>query len=164
MRRLSAIAPLVFFAAVFPFIARAQEQPSWEVQALNQIIPGAPEGHVEYDLASGLATGTNVFVKYGGATLMADHATLNQQSGEAVADGNVHLAEGDQVWVGEHIRYNFKTHQMQSEQFRTGKPPVFADGEELQGNVTNHTYNARHAFVTTDDVSEPASCVRASRI
>jgi LPS-assembly protein len=164
MRRLPAIALLVSLAAVFPFLVRAQEQPSWEVFPLNQIIPGAPEGHVDFDLVSEMATGTNLLVKYGGATLMADSVTLDQRTGEAVADGNVRLGEGGQIWVGEHIRYNFKTHQMQSEQFRTGKPPVFAQGEALQGNVTNHTYNARHVFVTTDDVSEPAIRVRASRI
>ena len=86
------------------------------------------------------------------------------QTGEVVADGHVRIEQGDQIWVGEHIRYNFKTHQMQSEQFRTGKPPVFAQGGQLQGDITNKTYNARHALVTTDDVSDPAIHVRASRI
>ena len=131
--------------------------------ALNQIIPGAPIGSV--DMVGDTATGTNgICVKYGEAVLMADSATVNQQTGEAVADGHVRIEEGDQIWVGEHIRYNFKTHQMQSEQFRTGKPPVFAQGRQLQGDTTNKTYNARHALVTTDDVSDPAICVRASRI
>ena len=111
------------------------------------------------------ATGTNgICVKYGGATLMADSATVNRQTGEVVADGHVRIEQGDQIWVGEHIRYNFKTHQMQSEEFRTGKPPVFAAGRELQGDISNKTYNARHVFVTTDDVSDPAIRVRASRI
>ena len=73
-------------------------------------------------------------------------------------------SQGDQIWLGEHMRYNFKTHQMQSEQFRTGKPPVFAAGRELEGNTTNRTYNARHLFITTDDVSDPATRVRASRV
>ena len=44
---------------------------------------------------------------------------------------------------------------MRSEEFRTGKLPVFAAGRELQGNTTNQTYTARHVFVTTDDVSRP---------
>src|SRR5208337_178748 len=99
--------------------------------------------------------GTNgIFVKRGDATLNADTASVNQQTGEAVADGNVRIQEGDQIWTGEHIRYNFKTHQMQSEQFRMGKPPVFAVGRELTGNTTNRTYTARHVFVTTDDISD----------
>ncbi len=164
MRRLPAIASLTFLIAVFPFVAPAQEQPAWEIQALNQIIPGTPEGSVEYDAATGTARGTNVFVKYGDAILTADSAVLNQQSGEVLADGHVRIEEGNQIWVGEHIRYNFKTHQMQSEQFRMGKPPVFAAGNELQGDISNKTYTARHVLVTTDDISKPAIRVRASRV
>lgn len=165
MRSLPAIALRIFLFAAIPFISFAQEQPSWEVQALNQIIPGLPEGNVTYDLSSGLAEGTNgIFVKYGNTVLMADSATLNSETGEAVASGNVHIQQGDQLWVGEQIRYNFKTQQMQSEQFRTGKAPIFAAGKELQGTLSNQTYNARHVFVTSDDVSDPAIRVRSSRI
>ena len=164
MRSLPAIARLIFLVAVFPFISNAQ-QSEWEVQALNQIIPAAPQGHVEYDLASGTAHGTNgVFVKYGGTTLTADNASVNWQTGEAVADGHVRIEEGDQIWIGEHISYNFKTHQMQSEEFRTGKPPVFAQGEQLQGDLSNHVYTARNTYVTTDDVSDPVVRVSASKI
>ncbi len=165
MRKLPAITPLIFFIAVFPFVSSAQQEPSWEIQALNRIIPGTPEGGFFYDLASGLARGTNgIYVKYGDATLSADSATLNEQTGEVEADGHVRIESGDQIWVGEHIRYNFKTHQMQSEEFRTGKPPVFAAGRELEGDTTNRTYNARHIFITTDDVGDPATRVRASRV
>jgi LPS-assembly protein len=164
MRNPRIIVPLVFFTALFPVIALAQQEPVWEVQALNQVIPGAPEGSVVVNMADGTATGTNVFVKYGNATLVADSATVNQQTGETVADGHVRIESGDQIWVGDHIRYNFKTHQMQSEQFRTGKPPVFAAGNELQGDTSNKTYTARHILVTTDDISNPAIRVRASRV
>jgi len=171
MRKLSAIAPLVFFAVIFPFLALAQEQSSWLIRGLSEVIPGAPEGKMDYDFKSDIGYGTNILVQYGtnhvqngGATLMADSVTLNQQTGEAVADGHVRIEERDQIWAGEHIRYNFKTHQMQSEQFRTGKPPVFAQGRQLQGDTTNKTYTARHAFVTTDDVNDPAIYIRSSHI
>jgi lipopolysaccharide assembly outer membrane protein LptD (OstA) len=131
--------------------------------ALNQIIPGTPTGSV--DMAGDTATGTNgVCVKYGETVLMADNASVNTKTGEAVADGNVRIEEGGLIWTGEHIRYNFKTHRMQSEEFRTGKPPVFAQGRQLQGDTTNKTYHARHALVTTDDVSDPAIYVRSSHI
>jgi lipopolysaccharide assembly outer membrane protein LptD (OstA) len=163
MRRLPVISALIFLFALFPFIARAQGPPSWEVMALNQIIPGTPTGSV--DMAGDTATGTNgVCVKYGETVLMADNASVNTKTGEAVADGNVRIEEGGLIWTGEHIRYNFKTHRMQSEEFRTGKPPVFAQGRQLQGDTTNKTYHARHALVTTDDVSDPAIYVRSSHI
>jgi lipopolysaccharide assembly outer membrane protein LptD (OstA) len=96
--------------------------------------------------------------------LTADSATVNVQSGETVADSRVRIQQGDQLWAGDHIRYNFLTRQMESEQFRTGKSPVFAAGEKLSGDVTNDVYRAQNAYVTTDDVADPAVKVRASSI
>ena len=163
MRPFPAIAALALLCVVFPFLALAQEPPTWDIRALNQIIPGVSVGSIM--MQGDTVIGTNgVYVKYGPTVLTADTVSLNQQSGEVVADGHVHIETGEQLWVGEHIRYNFKTHQMQSEQFRTGKVPVFAAGQELEGNTTNQTYHARHAFVTTDDVADPTFRVRASHI
>lgn len=163
MRKLFAIALLGFLCAVFPPVAWAQEQTSWVVKALNQVIPGAPDGSM--DVVGNKVYCTNVFVQYeSNATLIADSAILDYQSGEVTADGHVRIGQGDQIWIGEHIRYNFKTRQMQSESFRTGKPPVFAAGEQLQGDITNNTYHARSAYVTTDDVNDPAVRVRSSHI
>jgi LPS-assembly protein len=163
MKSFSAIA-LIFFALSL-FSAAAQEAASWEVDALSQIIPGTVEGKVDYDLASGTATGTNgIYVKYGSTTLTADNVSLDMKSGAAVADGHVRIESADQLWVGEHIRYNFKTHRMQSEQFRTGKWPVFAGGHDLSGDSSNRVYYANDAFVTTDDMAEPGFRVHATRI
>jgi len=162
-RRRSVLVALAFLCAVFPLAALAQPEEAWEVMALNRILPGSAEGSVSYE--NGLLIGTNgIYVKYGDAALTADSATLNQQTGDVVADGHVRIESGDQIWVGEHIRYNFKTRQMQSGEFRTGKPPVFAAGRELLGNTTNGIYDARHVFVTTDDISQPTYKVRASRV
>jgi lipopolysaccharide assembly outer membrane protein LptD (OstA) len=66
--------------------------------------------------------------------------------------------------VGDHINYNFKTRQMTSEQFRTGKYPIFAAGEGLSGDISNKVYTATNAYVTTDDSADPAYQIRASRI
>jgi LPS-assembly protein len=163
MTKLSAIAPLVFLIVAVPFISLAQEQESWEVGALNKILPGTSVGSVFFE--NGVWHGTNgVYVMRGDTTLTADSASVNLQSGETVADGNVRIEQGAEIWVGEHITYNFKTHQMRSEEFRTGKAPVFAAGKELQGDTSNKVYNVRHAFVTTDDVSDPAIRIRASHV
>jgi LPS-assembly protein len=167
MSKLPAIAALIFFAALFAIAVSAQEPAVIEeFGALNEIEPGAPtNGSVSYDYLRGVATGTNGFyVRYGDTLLMADSGTYNPASGETAADGHVRIEMGDQIWLGEHINYNFKTRQMRSEQFRTGKPPVFAGGENLQGDISNRVYTAQHAFVTTDDVNDPAVRIRASRI
>ena len=145
------------FAPLFP--ARAQERPPLLIDSLTE------DGRVDYDFKSGVAVATNgVLIRYGEAVLTADRAAVNQQTGEAVADGRVRIQQGAQLWAGEHISYNFLTRQMESQQFRTGMAPVFAAGEALSGDVTNEVYRAQHAYVTTDDVFEPAMRVRASSL
>jgi len=153
------ILTLAFFAVLLPFAASAQPEDGLEVEALT------PGGRFEYDETTGIITGTNgLLVKYGGAVLTADRATVNQKTGEAEADGRVRIQRDDQIWAGEHIRYNFKTRLMETQQFRTGKTPAFAEGKELRGEVSNRVYTAHSAYVTTDDVSEPFTKIRASRI
>lgn len=137
----------------------AQQRPDVEIESLSA------ESLVEYDFESGVAVATNgVLVKSGTAVLTADRARVDPQTGEAEAEGRVRIQQGEQVWVGDFIRYNFLTRQMQAEQFRTGRSPVFAAGEELRGDLTNQIYTARNAYITTDDVAEPAQKVRAKYI
>lgn len=152
------ILTLAIFILVFPFAALAQ-QSSWRVEKLGT------NSWVEWDLTTGIVTATNgVLIEYGGAVLTADRVTLNQKTGEASADGRVRIQRDDMVWVGEHITYNFNTHQMEAAQFRTGKPPVFAGGADLHGDVSNRVYTVRHAYITTDDISEPTQRIRATSI
>jgi LPS-assembly protein len=125
---------------------------------------------VDYDIAAGTATATNgIYVQYtdpvyGSAVMTADTATVDTKTGVVFGDGHVRIESGDLLWLGDHITYNFKTRQMTSEQFRTGKPPVLASGTSLTGNASNSVYAANHAFVTTDDISDPMFKVHASRI
>ena len=147
---------LALCALAIPGALRAQQQPAWEMEALTD------QGWAEFDLQTGLGRGTNgVLVRYGSAFLTADQVGVNQPSGDVTADGNVRIQSEEQVWIGEHIRYNFKTKQMEAEQFRTGKAPVFAAGEGLHGEYTNRLYMATNGVITTDDVAEPAVKIRA---
>ena len=156
---------LIFSVVTLAFSAVAQNEGAWEVQALSQILPGTMEGKVDYDLAAGTATGKGgVFIRYGNAVLTADSAKLNTKTGDVQADGNVRIESGDQLWVGDHIQYNFKTRQLKSEQFRTGKAPVFASGVGLTGDASNRVYTARNGYVTSDDFSTPEYYIHASRI
>ena len=156
---------LCFSAVIFSLSAVAQEEPGLEITALSQILAGGAEGKVDYDEKTGVATGTNgIYVHYHNSVLTADNVSLNTRNGDVLADGHVRIESGDQLWVGDHISYNFKTRQMKSEQFRTGKSPVFAAGSQINGDATNQIYSANNAFVTTDDVSDPFYRVRAKRI
>ncbi len=150
---------LALCVLALPGALRAQQRPGWEIEALNE------QGWAEFNFQSGLAMGTNgVLVRYGSAFLTADQVSVNQQSGEVVADGQVRIQSEEQIWAGEHIRYNFKTRQMEAQQFRTGKTPVFVAGEGLHADITNQVYAATNAVITTDDVAEPDIKVRAKYI
>ena len=128
-----------------------------------EVIPlSGDEASLEYDFANNIITATNgVLIKYGGAVLTADSARVNEQTLEAVADGRVRIQRDDQLWASEHIVYNFKTRQIFAEEFRSGRSPVFAAGQGLRADITNHVYVATNAFVTSDDISEPAFKIRA---
>ena len=159
MTRLRFMLALTLCALVFPGMLRAQQMPGYEIEALND------QGWAEFNFQTRQGSGTNgVLVRYGTAFLTADQVSVDQQSGDVVADGNVHIQSEEQIWASEHVRYNFRTHQMQAEQFRTGKTPVFMEGEGLHGQLTNRVYTATNGVITTDDVAEPAVKVRAKYI
>jgi LPS-assembly protein len=147
---------LALCVLALPVALRAQQRPGWVIEALDE------NGWAEFDFQTGQGRGTNgVLVRYGSAFLTADQVSVNQQSGEVIADGNVHIQSEEQMWAGEHIRYNFRTKMIEAEQFRTGRTPVFAEGEGLHGDFTNRVLIATNGMITTDDVSEPAFKVRA---
>ena len=147
---------LLLISALF---SRGQEQPSWIIKGTG------PQSFVDYDLRTGLATATNgVGVEYGHAVLTAEQATVDRASGWVVADGSVRVENEGQIWVGNHISYNFKTRIMTSEQFRTGKTPVYISARGLSGNTTNGVYYGTNAVVTTDDTSHPFETIRAKSV
>jgi lipopolysaccharide assembly outer membrane protein LptD (OstA) len=142
------------------------EQPAgtpWSVESLSGN-PSVPE----YNFTTGIIRATNgVLVRYGQIVLSADAVTgftTNHQLIEVVADGKVRILQGDQVWVSEHLRYNFETHQIEAEQFRTAQPPLFAEGANLHAETTNHIYVATNAMVTPEDIFQPTIKLRARRI
>ncbi len=148
----------VLLASVLPL--SAQQQSGWEVENLSET-----NGFVEYDFKTKIITAEgSILIRYGGAVLTAEKVELDQESGEAAAEGKVFIQRNEQVWVSEKLRYNFKNRSIQAEQFRTGKSPVFAGGQGLHADLTNGIYAATNAYITADDVAEPAVRIRAKHI
>lgn len=166
MRRVSAIALLLFLAVALPSVSRAEELPGFNIEPIRDVIPGSPPGSVEYDLASDTLVATNILIQYRGATLMADSVSLNKSTEVAVASGHVYVEQAGQMWVGDHITYNYKTRQVESGEFRTGKAPAYARGDKVEASTvrTNEFGIAHNVAVTTDNVSHPAYYVKASRM
>lgn len=156
MTRLRFILAVAIFALFFRASLSAQELQGWDVKPLTD------DGWVEYDYQTGTVEATNgVRVIYGLAVLTADQVQLNPQTGETTADGNVRIQQAEQLWIGQHFNYNFKTGQMEAKQFRTAKAPIFVEGEGLHGDISNKVYITTNAIITTDDVSKPSVRIRA---
>jgi LPS-assembly protein len=159
MKKLCAPFLLLFLWVSFACAQLAPEPTSLEIRPLHE------DSWSETDLTTGVTTATNgVVAKYGNAVLTADKATINQTTGDIFAEGSVRVQKDNQTWVGEHVHYNFKTTEMDSGPFRTGKYPVFAGGAGLHTDPTNHAYIATNAFVTTDDYSRPWEKIRAKEL
>jgi hypothetical protein len=78
---------------------RAQQKPvqEWIIESLHKG-GTAPDAGVEYDFRTQIATITNgAFVKFGEAVLTAETAALNYSNGDVIADGNVHIEQGERV-------------------------------------------------------------------
>lgn len=149
---------------LLPAIGQGQERPGLEIRALTEA------GRVEYNFENNTFVATNgIMVIYGDAVLTAERARGDQLTGEIVAEGRVRIQSGELVWVGESVRYNIISRKLESEQFRTGYAPVFAGGDQVASvqvgdNFTNRIYSATNAFITTDDIANPGSRVRAREI
>ncbi len=120
------------------------------------------EGEFEYDEATGEASSPDgVEIRYGDARLTARRVRFHRVTGEVLAEGDVQLIRGGELWSADRLRYNFLTRTLGSDHFRAGMTPFFAGGDGLGGSLTNQIHSATNAFVTLDDYSRPAYRVRA---
>lgn len=164
MTRLPIILPIAVCTCVIGFSLRAQQAGSpWDIRSLHEEGTGA-----SFDNVNKTAEGTNgIFVSHEDTILTADSVFVNWGTGDAIADGSVRIQRGDQIWAGEHMKYNFITHQIVSEQFRSGVSPVYMEGEGLHGYIVSNRLEhavSTNATITTDDVANPAIKIRATRM
>jgi len=169
LRALRYLAPL--FVGIRATIA--QEPPVDDSTApppvdLIDVRPLNPDSSSVLDLRTGTIVATNgVQVIFQDATLAAEYIRLDQELGEAIAEGNVSLQRGGQTWTGARLFYNFRTGAMQAEEFKLGNPPVFLSGQRaltLEPVGTNRVYSLTNAFVTTDDLAQPGYRIRARTV
>ncbi len=144
---------LLFFIAAWPALAAAP--PAGQFQF---------EGDVIYD-RSGFALATNgITVRYAGATLRAQRAKINPQTGEAMAEGEVRIEHGGQIWAGEKVEYNFLNHKMVTENFKAGQNPFFVRGDLVVGDQKANVYIGVNGEMTTDDYSDPGFRLKTSKL
>jgi LPS-assembly protein len=122
-------------------------------------------GEVIYGFETGIVVATNAFVaRYEDVVLAADRGQVDLNTGDAILEGNVTVQRATQIWRGAQIRYNFISGLVETDSFRTGRPPFFAEAEGLRADLTNQVYRATGAVVTTEDVTRPRTRIQARSI
>src|SRR5262245_26404704 len=104
--------------AEFLLVARADAAEPREI--LIESLTGQSEVVIDYKNSIGCGT-NGVVIRYTNAVLTAKQAMVNLASGEAQAQGAVVLQRGSEIWRGERLLYNFKTRELEAENFRTGR-------------------------------------------
>lgn len=123
------------------------------------------EDGLVFNVRDGTVTATQpATVRYGGATLTADRMHLNNETKDALAEGNVRVQWEGVVWYGQRAEFNFRTRRLIGTEFRAGQAPAFARGEAIIGDQINQTYVLVGGLVTTDDYAEPGYSVRAKSV
>jgi lipopolysaccharide assembly outer membrane protein LptD (OstA) len=119
-------------------------------------------GDVVWEVAMGLAVATNgIIVRRGDTVLSAQRASVNQVTGEVIAEGGVRIEHQGLLFTGDRVRYNFRLRRFVGEDIKTGQTPVFVKGEVMVADVSNNVYVAAQSMVTTDDYARPGYSVRA---
>jgi LPS-assembly protein len=97
----------------------------------------------------------------GDAELRALKVTINNETGEMVAEGLASFQRQGQIWQADKLEYNYKTGVIVATDFQTGKSPFYVAGIALSADRSNQVYVATEAYVTTDDVDNPGYRVKA---
>lgn len=152
--------------ACAPGLLGSGAQPPQEVAQIESL---DGKGEIELDPESGEAFAIQgVVLRYRGSTVSARSLRWDREAGLVEAQGDVRIESGvgggSEAWRGDKASYDFNRRVLVAENFRLGQRPFFASGQRIEGNVATNRFLALDAFVTTDDVAEPAYRIRARQI
>ena len=162
------IAPALIFALLLGLVtAQAQTAPKGNLDAhITGDIEFSPDTgifQVSNDVVVVITFTSDTGVSTN-AVISADRMSVNTNSGDIFAEGSVRVQQEKETLVGPAIHMNFKTGEVELQDFRLGEPPYFAGGGRLVADVTNGAYVVSNAFVTTDDYSDPLQRVSAGKV
>jgi LPS-assembly protein len=129
-------------------------------KATWEIIPKG-DGAWAYHPETNIATAHNgVIVKLkhpesNGASIEAERVTIDAETSDILAVGNVTLHRDGLVWRGDRLEYNYDTQRIGTGSYRAGKSPFIAAGRELAVDPETGNYRIGNAFISTDDYAEP---------
>jgi LPS-assembly protein len=139
------------FNHVFAQKAPAPERPPLDIVADS----------LNYYAEKNLMVGTgNVKVTDRGDTLTADYMSVQTETLDIYARGNVIYTRGENIWKGEELRYNMRTRQGDFGSFTAFHDPfiITAGGSK---RVSSNEYQLTDVVLTTCEGDDPAISIRA---
>lgn len=119
---------------------------------------------LEYEHEKNLIIGTgHVLVRKDNESLRGDHAIVNMQSYDVLAEGNVTFERGSDIWVGNKLRYNFKSQKGDFGGFNAYLEPFYTKADSSH-RVGVDEYLLENAKLTTCEGDHPDAYFRAKRV
>lgn len=102
----------------------------------------------------------NVEVRDAGMVLKADYMSVQTESQDIHARGNVFYQSGENVWRGEEFRYNMKTKQGDFGSFSAYYDPMYVTARESRRTGPD-AFEVKDVTMTTCEGDDPALSIRA---
>ena len=105
----------------------------------------------------------NVAVQQQGASLQADHVTVNSQTGEIRANGNILMIRDGTRWEGQELVYNYKTREGTFGKSFMYFEPAYITAEKTERISTNE-FLMHDAMITTCSGENPTVYAKAKEV
>ena len=105
----------------------------------------------------------NIVIKYKDTTLSCDKVTVWTDTKEAEAEGNVKIVQGDNLFTGETITYNFEEETGTVVKFKGHTPPWYARGEKAERTGPDE-FVVHRGYITTCGHEHPHYRISARKI
>ena len=105
----------------------------------------------------------NVAVQQEGASLQADHISVNPETGDITATGNIVMLHQGGRWEGENLVYNFKTKEGNFGVSEMHFDPVYITAERIE-RVSSNEYRMVNARLTTCSGDKPLIYAKAREV
>ncbi len=103
----------------------------------------------------------NVEIREGDAILRADYMSVQTETGDIHALGNVRFQRGTETWQGEEFRYNLRTGEGDFGRFKAFFDPFYVTAEGSR-RISDHEYRLTGVKLTTCDSERPEISIRAN--
>ena len=105
----------------------------------------------------------NVAVQQSGASLQADHVTVNSKTGEITANGNILMIREGNRWEGQELVYNYKTREGSFGKSFMYFEPAYITAEKTERISTNE-FLMTDAMITTCAGENPTVYAKAKEV